>query len=257
MIEAATGDLGITVISDEIYHRLAYAAPDTSAHCPTADDVTVINSFSKYYCMTGWRIGWMVLPGDARAGLIERLAQSLYISAPETVAGWRRSALSTRRAELDQGQAALHGVNRSLLLRRRCRKSACRWQHRWMERSTPIATSRGIPMTAWISRSKLAEAECHVAATPGARFRHEPKGIASCGCPMPGAKPRCREGHRAACAPGSDHISGCRKPAQAPVFLKCVLQTSRIEETQKKLFRCHQPRLARLGVVIPCRAPTT
>ncbi len=74
-------DLGIRVISDEIYHRLSYETQDLTA-LEIADDVTVINSFSKYYCMTGWRIGWMVLPeSDVRA--VERLSQSLYISAPE------------------------------------------------------------------------------------------------------------------------------------------------------------------------------
>jgi aspartate/methionine/tyrosine aminotransferase len=73
--------LGIAVISDEIYHRLAYAAPDVSA-LAFGDDVTVINSFSKYYCMTGWRIGWMVLP-EKLVRPVERIAQSLYISAPE------------------------------------------------------------------------------------------------------------------------------------------------------------------------------
>ncbi|TIM64924.1 MAG: aminotransferase class I/II-fold pyridoxal phosphate-dependent enzyme, partial [Mesorhizobium sp.] len=57
-------ELGIAVISDEIYHRLAYAAADTTA-LAYGSDVTVINSFSKYYCMTGWRIGWMVLPIEA------------------------------------------------------------------------------------------------------------------------------------------------------------------------------------------------
>lgn len=73
--------LGIRVISDEIYHRLSYETGDSCA-LKFSDDVTVINSFSKYYCMTGWRIGWMVLPeADVRA--VERLGQSLYISAPE------------------------------------------------------------------------------------------------------------------------------------------------------------------------------
>ncbi|AMS42233.1 aminotransferase class I/II-fold pyridoxal phosphate-dependent enzyme [Aminobacter sp. NyZ550] len=74
-------ELGIAVISDEIYHRLAYGAPDVTA-LTYDSDVTVINSFSKYYCMTGWRIGWMVLP-DRLVRPVERIAQSLYISAPE------------------------------------------------------------------------------------------------------------------------------------------------------------------------------
>jgi len=80
IIETAR-DLGIRVISDEIYHRLSYEAEDVTA-LQISNDVTVINSFSKYYCMTGWRIGWMVLPeADVRA--VECLGQSLYISAPE------------------------------------------------------------------------------------------------------------------------------------------------------------------------------
>lgn len=74
-------ELGIKIISDEIYHRLNFAAPDKTALSVT-DDIIVVNSFSKYYCMTGWRIGWMIVPeGQERA--VERVAQSLYISAPE------------------------------------------------------------------------------------------------------------------------------------------------------------------------------
>jgi aspartate/methionine/tyrosine aminotransferase len=73
--------LGISVISDEIYHRLSYIADEMTA-LSVSDDVTVINSFSKYYCMTGWRIGWMVLP-PTLVRAIERIAQNLYISAPE------------------------------------------------------------------------------------------------------------------------------------------------------------------------------
>ncbi|MGU3574904.1 pyridoxal phosphate-dependent aminotransferase [Brucellaceae bacterium C25G] len=80
IIETAR-ERNIRVLSDEIYHRLSYDTEDMTA-LQVADDVTVINSFSKYYCMTGWRIGWMVLPeSDIRP--VERIAQSLYISAPE------------------------------------------------------------------------------------------------------------------------------------------------------------------------------
>ncbi len=74
-------DLGIAFISDEIYHGLTYDMPEKSA-LEFTDDAIVINSFSKYFCMTGWRIGWMVVP----EGLIEtitRLHQNLFISAPE------------------------------------------------------------------------------------------------------------------------------------------------------------------------------
>jgi aspartate/methionine/tyrosine aminotransferase len=72
---------GIAAISDEIYHRLNYVGPDKTA-LALRPDVTVINSFSKYYCMTGWRIGWMVLPEEL-VRPVERIQQSLYISAPE------------------------------------------------------------------------------------------------------------------------------------------------------------------------------
>jgi aspartate/methionine/tyrosine aminotransferase len=77
---STAAELGISVISDEIYHGLSYVGPDHTA-LALDPDVTVINSFSKYYCMTGWRIGWMVLP-EKLVRQVECLQQSLYISAP-------------------------------------------------------------------------------------------------------------------------------------------------------------------------------
>lgn len=80
LVECADAE-GITFISDEIYHGLSYSEPDVSA-LEFSDRVIVVNSFSKYYCMTGWRVGWLVLPASlVRAS--ERIGQSLYISAPE------------------------------------------------------------------------------------------------------------------------------------------------------------------------------
>ena len=68
------------LIVDEIYQGLVYgAAPWSAANFP--GDVVVINSFSKYFCMTGWRLGWVVLPRGAVRGF-EKLAQHLFISAP-------------------------------------------------------------------------------------------------------------------------------------------------------------------------------
>jgi aspartate/methionine/tyrosine aminotransferase len=71
---------GGTLIVDEIYHGLVYGDDYTSA-VALADDVIVINSFSKYFCMTGWRLGWMVAP-TALVGELEKLAQNLYLAAP-------------------------------------------------------------------------------------------------------------------------------------------------------------------------------
>ncbi len=71
---------GVRLVSDEIYHGLHYnAAPATAA--AFSDSAIVINSFSKYFSMTGWRVGWMVLPSDLLRP-VERLAQNLFISAP-------------------------------------------------------------------------------------------------------------------------------------------------------------------------------
>jgi len=71
---------GIRVISDEIYHGLDYAfAAETAANL--SERVVVIHSFSKYFCMTGWRIGWMVVP-ESLVRTIERLQGNLAISVP-------------------------------------------------------------------------------------------------------------------------------------------------------------------------------
>jgi aspartate/methionine/tyrosine aminotransferase len=71
---------GIRFISDEIYHGLDYAFPAVTA-AELSPHALVINSFSKYFCMTGWRIGWMVVP-EPLVRPIERLQQNLAISVP-------------------------------------------------------------------------------------------------------------------------------------------------------------------------------
>ncbi|MGT2436302.1 pyridoxal phosphate-dependent aminotransferase [Bradyrhizobium betae] len=77
---AASEDAGIRFISDEIYHGLDYAFPAVTA-ASLSEHALVINSFSKYFCMTGWRVGWMVVP-DVLVRPIERLQQNLSISVP-------------------------------------------------------------------------------------------------------------------------------------------------------------------------------
>ena len=102
---------GIKVISDEIYHGLDYAfAAETAAN--VSERALVINSFSKYFCMTGWRIGWMVVP-DALVRPIERLQQNLAISVP-TIAQIAAEAAFDGRAEME---AVKHGYeeNRRIL----------------------------------------------------------------------------------------------------------------------------------------------
>ena len=104
---------GIRLISDEIYHGITYEGAGETALSFT-DNAFIVNSFSKYYSMTGWRVGWMVIPEDLHRS-VECLAQNLFISVP---------ALSQRAAcaafdcveELDLN-VARYAANRELLLR--------------------------------------------------------------------------------------------------------------------------------------------
>ncbi len=103
---------GIRFISDEIYHGISYGQRAVSA-LEVSDAPVVINSFSKYFSMTGWRLGWMVLPDDLSRA-IERLAQNLFISAP-TLSQFAALAAFDCREELD-GHVAFYARNRDLLL---------------------------------------------------------------------------------------------------------------------------------------------
>ncbi|MBK8008730.1 MAG: aminotransferase class I/II-fold pyridoxal phosphate-dependent enzyme [Rhizobiales bacterium] len=89
---------GIRFISDEIYHGLEYAFVGETA-AKFSDDVFVINSFSKYFCMTGWRVGWMVMP-EAFIRSVERLQQNFAISVP-TLSQIAAEAAFDGRAEMD------------------------------------------------------------------------------------------------------------------------------------------------------------
>ncbi len=109
---ACAQDAGIAVISDEIYHGLDYAF---AAECAArlSPDAIVINSFSKYFCMTGWRIGWMVVP-PALVRPVERLQQNLAISVP-TLSQIAAEAAFDGRAELAEVRRG-YEANRGILL---------------------------------------------------------------------------------------------------------------------------------------------
>ena len=81
-----------TLIVDEIYHGLTYDVEADTA-LSVSDDIFVINSFSKYFGMTGWRLGWMVAPREYVPAL-DRLAQNLFLAAP-TPAQWAALAAFT------------------------------------------------------------------------------------------------------------------------------------------------------------------
>jgi len=108
----AAESAGIRFISDEIYHGLDYAFPAVTA-AALSPDALVINSFSKYFCMTGWRVGWMVVP-EVLVRPIERLQQNLSISVP-TLSQIAAEAAFDGRPEME---AIKHGYeeNRRILI---------------------------------------------------------------------------------------------------------------------------------------------
>ena len=103
---------GAAFVSDEIYHGIEYEAKAVSA-LEVSDDVYVINSFSKYFSMTGWRVGWMVVPPD-HVRRVERLAQNLFI-CPSHAAQVAALAALDAGGELRANLAA-YAENRRLML---------------------------------------------------------------------------------------------------------------------------------------------
>jgi aspartate/methionine/tyrosine aminotransferase len=107
-LHAEAQELGVTLVVDEIYQGLLYGAPASTA-LTLGDDVIVVNSFSKHYGMTGWRLGWIVAP-QALLPALERLAQNLFLCAPTpaqhaALAAFRPetgAVLEQRRAELER-----------------------------------------------------------------------------------------------------------------------------------------------------------
>lgn len=103
---------GLWFICDEIYHGLVYGPPAQTA-LAVSDDAIIINSFSKYFSMTGWRIGWMIVP-ERLVRPIERLAQNFYISPPAISQVAALGAFQARD-ELEANRA-VYAANRDLLL---------------------------------------------------------------------------------------------------------------------------------------------
>ena len=111
-ITAACRARGIAVIADEIYHGIVDgpAAARVLDHHP---DAFVVDSFSKYWSMTGWRVGWVVVP-DSVVDTVERLQQNLYICAPHVSQVAALAALDATE-ELD-GHVARYRENRSIVI---------------------------------------------------------------------------------------------------------------------------------------------
>jgi aspartate/methionine/tyrosine aminotransferase len=156
--------IGATFICDEIYHGVEYGPPSVSA-LEVSSDVVVLNSFSKYFSMTGWRVGWMVAPEPVIA-VVERLAQNLTICPPHVA---QVAALAALDAEDElQGHVRAYAANRALLMEELPRAGF-----------RDFAPCDGA-FYLWASIAELAEdsrafcarmlAEAGVAATPGVDF---------------------------------------------------------------------------------------
>jgi aspartate/methionine/tyrosine aminotransferase len=102
----------VRLISDEIYHGITYG-PVAGTAAGRSDHAIIVNSFSKYYAMTGWRLGWMVVPPDLLR-VVECLQQNLFISPP-TLSQVAAAAVFDCIDELDQ-RVAVYGRNRDILL---------------------------------------------------------------------------------------------------------------------------------------------
>jgi aspartate/methionine/tyrosine aminotransferase len=103
---------GVRLVADEIYHGITYHGPAASVLAHTGAAV-MVNSFSKYFSMTGWRLGWMVVP-DELTGAVERLHQNLYICAPHVSQVAGLAALDATD-ELE-AHVARYAANRDVLL---------------------------------------------------------------------------------------------------------------------------------------------
>jgi aspartate/methionine/tyrosine aminotransferase len=160
----AAEDEGIRVISDEIYHGLDYAMPAETA-ARVSDNAVVINSFSKYFSMTGWRVGWMIVP-KALVRAVDCLQGNLSISVP-TLSQIAAEAAFDGRDELE---AIKHGYedNRKILVEALPKAG--------LDKFLPVdgafylyADVSGFCDDSFEFTKRLLE-EAHVAATPGVDF---------------------------------------------------------------------------------------
>jgi len=108
----AAAERGLGFVSDEIYHGLHYEDRAVSA-LEIGDEAYVINSFSKYFSMTGWRVGWMVVPED-HIRTVERLAQNMFICPPHASQVAALAALDC--VEELEANRAVYVANRALML---------------------------------------------------------------------------------------------------------------------------------------------
>jgi len=109
-------DAGVRLISDEVYHGLVYpGTPQTSCAWSTSRNAMVVNSFSKYFAMTGWRLGWLLVPSELRRA-VDRLTGNFTICPPVLSQYAAVAAFTPEAVEEADGHLHHYASNRSLLL---------------------------------------------------------------------------------------------------------------------------------------------
>ena len=111
-LAGACVEAGAALVSDEIYHGIGYGMRAVSA-LEVTDEVCVINSFSKYFSMTGWRVGWLVVP-PSHVRIVERLAQNLFICPGH--AAQRLALHAMDCADELEANVAVYAENRRLMV---------------------------------------------------------------------------------------------------------------------------------------------
>ncbi len=111
---ALTAERGGAMLVDEIYHGLIYDGDDDTA-LAVSDELFVINSFSKYFCMTGWRLGWLVVP-ERYIRDVEKLMQNLFIAAPTLAQYAALAAFELQNLEILEQRRELFRQRRDFLL---------------------------------------------------------------------------------------------------------------------------------------------
>jgi aspartate/methionine/tyrosine aminotransferase len=107
---------GIQLVSDEIYHGISYVgAPATSSAWATSREAIVVNSFSKYFSMTGWRLGWLLVPERLRRA-VDRLTGNFTICPPALAQHAAVAAFTPEGYAEADGHVARYAGNRALLL---------------------------------------------------------------------------------------------------------------------------------------------
>jgi aspartate/methionine/tyrosine aminotransferase len=114
-VAAACDRRDIRLISDEIYHGITYEEPAPSAFAHAPESCLVVQSFSKYFSMTGWRLGWLVLPPEL-VSPVERLAQNLTVAPPTLPQLAAAAGFTPASVEELDGHVARYARNRDVLL---------------------------------------------------------------------------------------------------------------------------------------------